>query len=228
MDRHLNPVPLRSRTVPFDHPDWLFELKYDGFRALACIENGRCRLVSRNGHRFSTFSDLEKWIEASVPTRNAVLDGEIVCVDDTGRPQFADLLFHRGDPCFFSFDLLIRDGYDWRSATLMDRKQELRRLLAGTSGDVPVKYADHVEGAGIALFERVRELDLEGIVGKYKYAPYGTSRDDSTWYKIRNRDYSQMHGREQLFERDRHREPVAGWHSCELACADLEQAYASA
>jgi bifunctional non-homologous end joining protein LigD len=155
-----------------------------------------------------------------------VLDGEIVCVDDTGRPQFADLLFRRGDPCFFSFDLLMRDGHDWRSAALMDRKQELRRLLAGASADAPLKYADHVEGAGIALFERVRELDIEGIVAKHKYAPYGTSREDSMWYKIRNRDYSQMQGREQLFERDRHREPVAGWHSCELACVGLEQAYA--
>jgi bifunctional non-homologous end joining protein LigD len=132
MARHSSPVPLRSQTTPFDYPDWLFELTHDGFRALACIENGRCRLVSRNGHRFSAFSDLERWIEASVPSV-AVLDGEIVCVDDTGRPQFADLLFRRGDPCFFSFDLMIRDGHDWRSAALMDRKKELRRLLAGAS-----------------------------------------------------------------------------------------------
>ncbi len=60
----------------------------------------------------------------------AVLDGEIVCVDDSGRPQFRNLLFHRGNPpCFFAFDLLISDGKDLRTERLLDRKQELRRLL---------------------------------------------------------------------------------------------------
>jgi bifunctional non-homologous end joining protein LigD len=77
MIRNITPLPLRSERVPFDHPDWIFELKYDGFRALAYIENGRCRLVSRNGHPFSAFSELEKWIEASIPA-NTVLDGEVV------------------------------------------------------------------------------------------------------------------------------------------------------
>jgi bifunctional non-homologous end joining protein LigD len=69
MLRDISHQPLRTRKMPFDDPNWIFELKYDGFRALACIESGRCRLVSRNGHPFSAFSDLEKWIEASVPTR---------------------------------------------------------------------------------------------------------------------------------------------------------------
>ncbi len=225
MIRNITPEPLRSERTPFDHPDWVFELKYDGFRALAYIENGRCRLVSRNGHPFCAFSELEQWIEASVQG-NTVLDGEIVCVDGKGRPRFKDLLFRRGNPCFFTFDLLVKDGVDLRSAALVDRKQELRRLLARVQSRVPLKYADHVEGTGIALFERICELDLEGIVGKYKFAPYGTTREDSTWLKIKNCGYSQMQGREELFERDRHEEPVPGWHTCELACAEMEQAYA--
>jgi ATP-dependent DNA ligase len=107
MIRNIAPLPLRSERAPFDHPDWIFELKYDGFRALAYIENGRCRLVSRNGHPFSAFSEFEKWIEASVPG-NTVLDGEIVCVDNKGRPRFEDLLFRRSNPCFFTFDLQLR------------------------------------------------------------------------------------------------------------------------
>ena len=69
---------------------------------------------------------------------------------------------------------------------------------------------------------RVCELDLEGIVAKNRHAPYVTEREQSTWYKIRNRGYSQMVGREELFERNRGSEPVPGWHSCELACADVE------
>lgn len=70
---------------------------------------------------------------------------DIVCVDNDGRPQFEDLLFRRGNPCFFAFDLLIRDGQDLRSAALMGRKQELRRLLATLFLDVPVRYVDHLE-----------------------------------------------------------------------------------
>jgi hypothetical protein len=82
--------------------------------------------------------------------------------------------------------------------------------------------SDHAEGSGTALFQRVCELDLEGIVAKQKFGPYVTEREQSTWYKIRNTGYSQMVGREELFERDRHSEPVPGWHSCELACAGVE------
>jgi len=76
-------------------------------------------------------------------------------------------------------------------------------------------YADHIEAAGTALFDKCCELDLEGIIAKDKHAPYNPERP--TWFKIRNRKYSQMVGREELFESERHREPVPGWHSCALA-----------
>jgi ATP-dependent DNA ligase len=104
----------------------------------------------------------------------------------------------------------------------MDRKQELRRLLAKVSPPFPLRYAEHVEGSGTALFQRICELDLEGIVAKHKFGPYITEREHSTWFKILNRKYSQEDGREELFERERHREPVAGWHSCVIACAGLK------
>ena len=74
----------------------------------------------------------------------------------------------------------------------------------------------------MALFQRVCELDLEGAVAKQMFGPYVTERDQSTWFKILNRKYSQMQGREELFERERHQEPVAGWHLCDLACAGVE------
>jgi bifunctional non-homologous end joining protein LigD len=93
-------LPLK-RPSPFDHPDWIFELKYDGFRALAALRDGGAQLISRNGHPFASFSDLSKQIAAALHGVNdTVLDGEIVCVDSSGRPQFTDLL--RGDPCFFA------------------------------------------------------------------------------------------------------------------------------
>ena len=111
---------------------------------------------------------------------------------------------------------------DLRNEPLIDRKRELRRLLAKTSPPFPVRYVEHVENSGIALFQRICKLDLEGIVAKRKTAPYVTERQQSTWFKILNRKYSQMQGREELFNRERHSEPVAGWHSCDLACASVE------
>ena len=85
-----------------------------------------------------------------------------------------------------------------------------------------LKYTEYIDGHGTALFQRVCELDLEGVVAKQKSAPYITERDHSTWFKILNREYSHMQEREELFERELHSEPVAGWHLCALACAELE------
>src|SRR5437899_10295522 len=126
---------------------------------------------------------------------------------------------HGNPPCFFAFDLLTY-GKDLRTERLLDRKQELRRLLARACA--PLKYTEYIDGHGTPLFHRVCELDLEGIVAKQKSAPYVTERESRTWFKILNREYSQKDGREELFERERHQEPVAGWHSCDLACASLE------
>src|SRR6266576_635257 len=110
-------------------------------------------------------------------------------------------------------------GKDIRSEKLADRKQELRRMLTGLPKTSRLRYADHVEHHGTALFHRVCQMDLEGIVAKHAFGPYVTERERTTWFRIRNRNYSQMEGREELFERERHREPVPGWHTCELACA---------
>src|SRR5437868_12904908 len=163
------PMPLSRRPAPFDHPEWIFELKYGGFRSLAVIQNGRAQLISRNGNPFNSFDALRKRV--SLPEAGkTVLDGEIVCLDRRGRPQFRDLLFHRGEPCFFAFDLLMSDGKDIRSERLTDRKQELRRLLKISASRM--RYADHVEQHGTALFQRVCKLDLEGIVAKHAFSPY--------------------------------------------------------
>jgi bifunctional non-homologous end joining protein LigD len=216
-------MPLQHRRDAFDHPDWIFELKYDGFRALAVIQSGRTQLVSRNGHPFASFSDLGETIAAHLNVEGkTVIDGEIVCVDRQGRPRFKELLFRRGTPCFFAFDLLLLKSKDWRAERLIDRKQELRRLLNRLPASSRLKYVDDVDNSGTALFQRVCDLDLEGIVAKHKFGPYVTERESSTWVKILNRTYSQKQGREELFERDRHKEPVPGWHSCVIACAESQ------
>src|SRR5438105_2798033 len=136
-------------------------------------------------------------ISDSLPNARAVIDGEICSLDKRGRPQFKNLLFHRGNPpCFFAFDLLTRDGKDLRTERLLDRKQELRRLLARACA--PLKCTEYIEGCGMALFQRVCELDLEGIVAKQKFGPYVTEREQSTWFKILNRKYCKKDGSEAL------------------------------
>jgi len=154
------------------------------------------------------------------------LNGEIVCLDKRGRPQFRDLLFHRGEPCFFAFDLLMADGKDLHTERLTDRKHELRRLLLKVP-ESRMRYVERVEQHGKALFEKVCKMDLEGIVAKHSHGPYITETLQTTWFKIKNRNYSQMEGREKLFERERHQEPTPGWHGCDLACAEMEQEYAN-
>src|SRR5439155_2425046 len=81
----------------------------------------------------------------------------------------------------------------------------------------------YIDGFGRALCQQVCELDLEGIVAKQKFGAYVAEREQSTWFKILNRKYSQKDGREEMFERERHQEPVAGWHACALACAELNR-----
>src|SRR5438132_12512323 len=106
-------MPVLKRAAPFDDPDWIYELKYDCFRALAIIEHGRAQLISRNGNPFASFSALAESISDCLPDVRAVIDGEVCSLHRRGRPQFKNLMLQRGNPqCFFLLDLLTRDGHD--------------------------------------------------------------------------------------------------------------------
>jgi bifunctional non-homologous end joining protein LigD len=207
------PVIVHPRPAPFDHPDWLFELKYDGFRSLAYVQEESTRLVSRNGNTFKTFPELTEAVGRELAGVSAVLDGEIVCLDERGHPDFNALFYRRGRPYLYAFDLLWLDGRDIRSFPLIERKTLLRRIIP-----VPhlgrVRYLDHIEGRGCELFKRVCELDIEGIVAKRADSTYSAG---ARWYKIRNADYSEW-GRDEMFDN----EPVAElplWDKCAAACA---------
>jgi len=132
-------------------------------------------------------------------------------------------LQHDKDPIFFAFDLLYLNGKDLRYEQLADRKAALRQALNSRTPTSALHYADDVSGSGVALYERACDMDLEGIVAKHKTAPYLSYHAISTWYKIKNPRYSQMVGRDELFEKERHNERVPGWHCCELACAGVDQ-----
>src|SRR5262245_29003833 len=120
--RRMRPIRLSRRIEPFDSDQFIFELKIDGFRALAHIEDGGGELISRNGNVFRGFSDLATWIAKHLRVESAVLDGEIAYVDEFGRPVFRDLLFRPRDCVFIAFDLLHLNGKYLRTLPLIQRK----------------------------------------------------------------------------------------------------------
>jgi bifunctional non-homologous end joining protein LigD len=115
----ITPLPLIKQPDPFTDPDWLFEVKYDGFRSLAFIGDGTCRLVSRNGNTFKRFRSLSKAL--SKLSNETVLDGEIACVDNDGLPQFDDLMFAQRPALFSAFDILALDGEDLRDKPCIEQ-----------------------------------------------------------------------------------------------------------
>lgn len=210
------PISLDRAPAAFSHPDWIFEIKWDGFRSLAHIEHGKCRLISRNGNEFRSFRSLNESLASEIK-HSVVLDGEIVCLGTDGKSRFYDLLFRHGEPKFVAFDVLRCDGQDLTYSPLIERKQRLRAVLPRASNNV--LFGDHVEHEGESLFHLACENDLEGIVAKHRFAPY--LQEQAQWLKIRNHQYSQWAGREKFFEREREADPDASiWDSCVLACQD--------
>src|SRR5205823_5412761 len=151
-------MPLARLHAPFDHPDWMFELKYDGFRALAYVDRGHVRLISRRENVYKSFPGLCDALAVELDSRSAVLDGEIVYLDDDGRPKFYSLLRRRGPQRFAAFDLLWLDGRDLRMLPLLERKRRLRALIAANAACL--LYVDHVDGAGTDFYRLTCEQDL--------------------------------------------------------------------
>ena len=180
----------------FDDPDYVFELKHDGFRALAYVECGECELVSRNLKQFKSFESLKKSL-GELPVQSAILDGEIVCLDAEGVSQFNELFSRRGKPVLYAFDLLWLDGEDLRGSPLIERKQRLRELVR-RSGCERLIYAQHIDTQGTGFFEEICARDLEGIVCKRKRSIYKSN--GTGWLKVKNPDYSQAKGRHDLFK----------------------------
>jgi bifunctional non-homologous end joining protein LigD len=159
-------MKLASIGEPFDHPGWIFELKYDGWRAVAHVTHERCRLISRNGHVYSSFSRLSADL-ARLP--DCILDGEIVCLDADGCPRFYDIRRRPGDAVFVAFDVLEINGRDVKRISLIERKAALRKLIPNGSR---ILYASHIDACGTALYREACRRDLEGIVAKWKYRHY--------------------------------------------------------
>lgn len=169
---------------------WLHEIKFDGYRTIAHVIDGKVKLITRSGIDWTKrYGDLPKEF-AKLPVKQAIIDGEIVVLDEKGISRFSALQDALSEGAgsklhFYAFDLLHLDGYDLRGAELTDRKQLLSQLLGGhISGRSAIQLSDHVEGDGEALYEQASALGLEGIVSKRTNATYQSGRT-STWVKVK-------------------------------------------
>jgi bifunctional non-homologous end joining protein LigD len=198
----IQPIAPTWRKEPFDHSDWLFDTKYDGFRAVCYVESGRCSFVSRRGNHFTRFAALCEQVASALchdvvselGVDEAILDGEVIVADETGRPQFYDLLRRTRRPIYVAFDLLWFNGTDLRSLPLRERRRRLHGILP--PGSPSILEAVSVERRGRELFHLMCVHDLEGIVAKRLSDPY---EPRVRWLKIKNPDYSQKEGRADLF-----------------------------
>ena len=191
----IQPIAPKRIQAPFDHPEFVFELKMDGWRCLTYIENGACRLISRKQNQFKSFSPLVASV-AKLKVQNAIIDGEVVCLDTKGRSVFLDMRRRKANAILYCFDLLWLNNEDLRNLPLVERKLRLRHLIR-TSRNRSLLYASHMERHGIRLFEAICQQDCEGIVGKYKRGTYTAA--PTSWVKILNPNYSQMRGRDEMF-----------------------------
>lgn len=176
-----------SVKAPFSNPDWLFEPKWDGYRAICFLRDRDVRLVSRRRNDLTArFSDLQS-IAKSIKANTAALDGEIVALDEKGMPCFDGLRSRRGAaPCvivYYTFDLLYFDGRDLTQRPLVERKSALKKILPkGTKQRL--RYTDHVVGKGKELFAELEKRQLEGMVAKRVDSLYAGGRTRA-WLKIK-------------------------------------------
>ena len=190
--------PMLAETAkPFDDPDWLFELKWDGIRALAFCDQQSQRLVGRRGRTLGgSFPEL-RHLRAHMAARSFIVDGELVVLDEDGKPDFARILSRLKAPSskalarsartdkavFYIFDLLYLDGHDLRGVAFEKRRELLRKVLRP---DPWVRLSETVEGVGRALFALSLERGLEGLVAKRRSGLYEAGRS-SQWRKIKAR-----------------------------------------
>lgn len=185
MPRHVKPMLATLVEKPFDRAGWLFELKWDGYRAVAEVSRRGESFYSRNQksfeHRFAPVVEALRGLR-----HEAVLDGEVVVVDEEGRSDFQLLQNYQrtgeGRLRYYVFDLLYLDGRDLRGLPLRRRKELLAGILRGLPG---VHLSEHIEKDGTALFKAAAVRGLEGIIGKDGASPYRDGRRSPEWVKVK-------------------------------------------
>ena len=168
--------------------DWIYELKFDGWRALALKGGSQIRLLSRNQKDFGAkFPEIMDSV-AELDAQDCILDGEIVALDEAGRSSFQLLqayeMGQQRPPIFFyAFDLLQLNGHDLKKLPLSQRKSKLQRLLKNTTG--VIRYSASLSSDAASLLEKVRQLGLEGLIGKRNDSLYESGRRSGSWVKLK-------------------------------------------
>ncbi|MBV8205878.1 MAG: non-homologous end-joining DNA ligase [Acidobacteria bacterium] len=195
MPRQISPMLATLVEAPFDNKDWLFEIKWDGYRALAFLENGRARVVSRNQNDLTQqFPEIAAAL-GGLPARAAVIDGEVVALDENGRPSFSIMQQRTGltgpgnfsapdagvPIVYYAFDLVYLEGYDLARVDLEKRKELLKAALQ--PGPL-LRYSEHFQASGTQLFAAAKAQGLEGIVAKRRNSCYLQKRTRE-WLKIK-------------------------------------------
>jgi bifunctional non-homologous end joining protein LigD len=168
-------------------PDWVYEIKTDGYRAQVHIRNGEVTIYSRGGYDWTEQFGAIAAAATKLKVRDAIIDGEATVLGTTGLPDFQALRRELAKPeskrlLYHAFDLLYLNGRDLRPTALLDRKQALKSLLRKAPSTIV--YVDHIEADGARVFEEACRMGLEGIVAKRGDAPYRSGRQDS-WIKLK-------------------------------------------
>ena len=181
--------PMKARLVNSPPKgDWIYEVKIDGFRALALKKGGGVRLVSRNQKDFGTkFPEVLDSI-AKIKAHDVIIDGEIAALDSEGRSSFQllqayDLGQERPPILFYAFDLLQLNGKDLRHEVLTKRKAELKKVIGKAAG--VIRFSPSLEGDVAELSKQAKALRLEGLIGKRKDSTYESGERSGAWIKLK-------------------------------------------
>jgi bifunctional non-homologous end joining protein LigD len=186
LPQFVEPMQASSVKEPFDSPDWIFETKLDGYRAIAVIDSvGKARIWSRNQlpfePKFPTVLDAVDQLKL----RSTILDGEIVALDSEGIPRFQLLQQWQKRPAapvvFYLFDMLWSDGRDLTSKTVLQRREHLEQIITPVAG---IQVGGYVEARGKDLFQLAKEKGLEGIIAKRKASVYRPGKRSPDWLKV--------------------------------------------
>lgn len=191
--RPVDPMKAILGKEPFDGKEWIFEVKWDGYRAIAEIGKNKIQLYSRNQISYNKlFEPIVK--ELKKIKQSMVLDGEVVILDSKGRANFQLLQNYASassaqarhmNLVYYIFDILYFDGHDLTSLPLVERKEILQRVLPQTPS---LKLSEHIEEAGTKFYKAVREQGVEGIIAKKSDSKYEIGRRSSNWIKIKTKN----------------------------------------
>jgi bifunctional non-homologous end joining protein LigD len=184
MPKDLRPMLATLTKTPFSDPDWVYEIKWDGYRCISYVNTDKVVMRSRNNLFFNNdypevYAALKNW------RVNAVIDGEIIIFDEEGKPDFNALekwtTTKTGTIFYYAFDIIWLDGFDLTFLPLIERKAILKKIVPENS---IIRYSDYIEEAGTELYQLIKEQGLEGIIAKRKLSRYLVGKRSTSWLKI--------------------------------------------